>query len=102
MGKANSNYNIQKSYLHSKVTISAVFYKILHVFLIFHKNFFILLICIKLLGIQIQKNTKYFFYFENCIDILNNIHLLAHILAQLAFLYQNKKSWLFYNILEIY
>lgn len=54
------------------------------------------------LDAQIQKDTKYFPYFENYISALDGIHLPAHVPTLLVPLYRNRKGWLSQNVLGVY
>ena len=84
------------------VIISLIFYKVLAILLILQKKTIILSNTSKLLDFYIINNIKYFFYFENCLSILNNTYLFIHILSIIILLYQNYKSWFSLNILTIY
>lgn len=93
VGKGNSNRDLQETFQHSGVTISALFHAILRALLILHEKIVTLPTPNEPLDSRIAEDTKYFPYFENF------IYLPAHVPAHLAIPYRNRRAWLFQNVL---
>lgn len=70
--------------------------------LILYQNIIIIPKNFKLLDFYIVNNIKYFSYFDNCLRVLNDTHLLAYLLATIVLPYWNQKRWLLQNIFGIY
>ena len=83
------------------IIISFVFYKVLAALLILYKKTITLPNISKSLDSCIADNTKYFFYFENCLRVLDGTHLLADLSFVIVPLYQDCTDWLSQNILGV-
>lgn len=92
MGKKDNNWNLQKTFQHLGAIIFLIFYEILAALLILYKKIIILSNASKPLNSHIANDNKYFSYFKNCLEVLNNIHLSAHLPFVIVLLYQNYKG----------
>lgn len=101
VGKGDSNRDVQETFQRSGATISLVFHEVLAAVLILNQKIATTPNSSELLDPRIANDTKYFPYFENCLEALDGTHLPVHLPATIAPPYRNRKRWLSQNVLGV-
>ena len=92
---------IVEIWVHSLNIIAYVFHKILATLFKLHTIFVLSFTNDTFHSDQWRSNKKFWFYFKNCVDALNDTHIYAHVLENQQTSYRNRKNQFFQNVLTI-
>ena len=79
VGERSRNYAIQERFQYFGDIVLRVFHEVLVTLMIFHQKIVLLPLADTPLADQIAKDSKYFLYFENCIGVLDGIHIPVYV-----------------------